>query len=422
MYIDRHSPRWKPPVRWLALLCGLACGGSLATPAGAQTPPMRLIPGTQPAPRRLTAGAELPFNEPRAEAQASTEGTFARQIEVEVGDQVVLDILGVEAFSEGTPGIIDARPTRDSRKLVLVGRNPGETTLLFIMKDGSRLNHHITVIDSDPGWRFHSTAVQVRDNIRLDFYFVQLSTSYRHNLGVAWPANVDASGILGATLNLQTGAFSAATATVSAQVLPRLDLAQSSGWAKLQRKAAVITANGAKANFSGGSEVNVPISGGFGGSLEQIYFGSRIEVLPRYDKDLGRIELQVTADVSDIADDNGTGVPGRVTSTLNTIVNLELGQALVLAGLSAESEAKTRAGLPGLSQIPIIGALFGSHGSQVSELENVVFIVPSVMDTVSGTDRRNIDEALQSYLDFSGDLDDVPPPLRFSTRAARGKR
>jgi pilus assembly protein CpaC len=207
---------------------------------------------------------------------------------------------------------------------------------------------------------------------------------------------------------LQAGALTSATAVVSDQVLPRLDVAQSDGWAKVLRKAAVITANGTEATFTGGGEVNVPVTGGFGGTIKQIRFGSEIGVKPRYDKQSGRIELQITADVSDLTADNGTGVPGRTVSTLSTIVNLELGQSLALAGLTAASESSDHTGLPGLSQIPIIGLLFGTHGSRTAHTENVVFIVPTVIDTVSMQKRALIDEAVAAYEGYDGDLDEAP--------------
>jgi type II secretory pathway component GspD/PulD (secretin) len=141
------------------------------------------------------------------------------------------------------------------------------------------------------------------------------------------------------------------------------------------------------------------------GGIHQIDFGSTIDVLPRYDSDNGRIELQVHAEVSDLADDRGTGTPGRTRSTLDTVVNLELGQSLVLAGLSASSEAHNQAGLPVLSQIPILGALFGSNASARQDTENIVLIVPSVVDATTQSSRERVRQALQAYRAYDGDLD-----------------
>jgi len=332
-------------------------------------------------------------------------GGWHDRMELTVGEQKVVDAEGVRSFSEGTKGVIDIRLTKDNDRFVIVGVRPGNTTLLFIMMDGSQVHYDVVVSDPNAAPAVSKDSIQSRDNIRLDFYFVQLSNSYSHTLGVGWPTSLSATTSFGITANLQTGTLSGASAVISSSVLPRLDFAQADGWAKIMRKAAVITANGTQANFSGGGEINVPISGGFGGTLKQIPYGSQIGVRPRYDKETGRIELELTADVSDLTSDTGTGVPGRSISTLQTVVNLELGQSVMLAGLTASNEAIGRSGLPGLNEIPILGGLFGRHTEQSSETQNVIFIVPTVMDVVSMQQRAMIEEALQAFDDYSGTLD-----------------
>jgi pilus assembly protein CpaC len=331
-------------------------------------------------------------------------GNHRERMELVVGEQRVLDADNVRSFSEGTKGVIDIRLTKDNERFVIVATKPGVTTLLFLMMDGTQVNYEVTVSDPSATPLPARDAVLKRDNIRLDFYFVQLSNTYTHSLGIGWPTSIEGRTGINVAFNLQYGALSGASAVVSSTILPRLDFAQANGWAKVMRRAAVITANGTQANFNGGGEVNVRIAGGFGGSIKAISYGSQINVRPRYDKETGRIELDLSADVSDLTSDNGTGAPGRITSTLQTIVNLELGQSVMLAGLTSESESKSRSGIPGLSQIPILGGLFGTHTEQSSETQNVIFIVPTVLDVVSMQQRAMIEEALQSYDDYSGSL------------------
>ena len=217
--------------------------------------------------------------------KASGAGGWHERLEVAVGEQKVIDADGVRSFSEGTKGIIDIRLTKDNDRFVIVGVRPGNTTLLFIMMDGSQVHYDVVCTDPNATPTLSKDAVPVRDNIRLDFYFVQLSNTYSHNLGVGWPTSLAGNAGLSTALDLQTGAFSAASISISTSVLPRLDFAQADGWAKIMRKAAVITANGMQANFTGGNEINLAISGGFGGTLKQISYGSTIGVRPRYDKE-----------------------------------------------------------------------------------------------------------------------------------------
>jgi type II secretory pathway component GspD/PulD (secretin) len=79
----------------------------------------------------------------------------------------------------------------------------------------------------------------------------------------------------------------------------------------------------------------------------------------------------------------------------------------VLAGLTASSEAHTQGGLPVLSQLPLIGGLFGSNAVTRQDSQNIVLIVPSVVDATSEPARERVQRALQAYTDYDGDLDEV---------------
>lgn len=332
----------------------------------------------------------------------------AEDIALQIGEQRVLPSDNVRSYSEGNKGVVDVRLTKDASEFVVVAQSPGVTTLLFLMMDGSERRFRFTVTDPKaqkaPQGRAHGS-VEARDNVRLDFYFVQLNRSYGHQIGVGWPGSV--APTFSGAYNVKAGALDSATAVISDQALPRLDMAQTAGWAKVMRQAAVVTANGEKASFSGGGEVNIAIQSALTSGIHKIPFGSLIEVEPQYDSNTGRIELRIHADISELQSDRGSGVPGRTTSALDTIVNIDLGQSLILAGLTARTERTDHTGLPGLSQIPILGALFGSHSHVEDETENVVIIVPSVVDAVSMQDRERLSDALKHYREFSGNLDKV---------------
>jgi pilus assembly protein CpaC len=329
-------------------------------------------------------------------------------IELEIGEQKVIPSDNVQSFSEGVKGIVDVRLTKDASQFIMVGLREGTSTLLFLMNDGTERYYKITVTDPTKllkqQERKPQALVEARDNIRLDFYFVQLSKSSGYQIGLGWPGSVAPS--MSAAFNAKTGALDSATVVVSNQALPRLDFGQSSGWAKIMRQAAVVTANGEKASLAGGGEVNVAIKSAMTTGIQKIPFGSQVDVEPRYDSETGRIEMRLHADVAELEDDGGTGVPGRTTSAIDTVVNLEIGQSLILGGLTAKSERASKTGIPLLSQIPILGVLFGSHGHYEAESENVVVIVPSVVDAVSMQDRDRVSKAMNRYDEYSGSLED----------------
>jgi pilus assembly protein CpaC len=362
----------------------------------------------------LTFAAEVGAQGPSAPGWGlPAERVQIEEMNLPIGEQRVISSDGVKSFSEAVKGVVDVRLTKDNSQFVIVALKPGATTLLLLMLDGSEKHVKITVTDpnarrgaSDPA------TVEARDNIRLDFYFVQVSKSYQHQIGIGWPGSV--APTFNAAYNVKAGTLDSATAVIANQPLPRLDMAQATGWAKVMRQAAVVTANGEKATFAGGGEVNVGVQTALTSGVQKIPFGSVIEVEPRYDSRTGRVELRLHADISELDSDRGTGIPGRVTAALDTIVNLELGQSLVLAGLTAKSERRSMGGLPGLSQIPVLGIFFGSHAQLEEESENVVLIIPSVVDAVSMENRERLDSALEAFKNYTGDLEEVDfvPPSK----------
>jgi pilus assembly protein CpaC len=365
-------------------------------------------------------------NSPPASTNSAIAVPRVEEMQLEIGEQRVVSSEGVQSYSEGSKGVVDVRLTKDGSQFIIVGQREGTSTLLFLMRDGSEKHHKITVTDPNAPKRKGAAlgSVEVRDNIRLDFYFVQLNRTGGYKIGLGFPSAFAPK--MSATMNLSTGSIESATAVISDQALPRLDVGQSSGWAKVMRQAAVVTANGEKASFAGGGEVNVLVQSAMATGVQKIPYGSQIDVEPVYDSKTGRIELRLHADVSELESDQGTGVPGRTTAALDTIVNLELGQSLILGGLTAKSERSGKSGFPILSQIPLIGALFGTHSHSESETENVILIVPSVVDAVSMQDRQRLQNALKRYKDYSGDLEEHPgfvpdskvsPPTSLTGRA-----
>ena len=339
------------------------------------------------------------------EPNAAAEVEGVRAIVLRVGEQKSLPARGVRSYSEGAPGFADIRVTRDQSRFVIVGKQEGTTSLLLIRDDGGQLQYTIRVIAADADKGFGS-----RENIRLDLYFVSIQDRYGHQIGLNWPGNI------GSTLTPSEAAIAitggSGQATQSAfQILPQtflpsFDLAQAKGWAKMYRQATLVTANGTEAVFTSGGEFNVQVQNNLTVNVQAIEFGTKVTVLPKYDSTTGRIQLEIVADVSDLDADKGVhGIPGRITSHVETLVNLELGQSVSLAGIRARTERRKKKGIPGLALIPFIGALFGTHSRETEDNESYMLVVPSVVEPISLSQRDRVEEALRVYESFHGGVD-----------------
>jgi pilus assembly protein CpaC len=389
----------------------------------------------------------------------------SEELGLAVGENKTISAVDVKSFAEGVKGIADVRLTPDSAQFVIVGQKPGSTTLLLLKNDKTQVNYTINVsprpmqsverellqlLEGTTGVRVRrvgarlfieggvstepelkrivqiaslfpgqveslvvlgGAAAESKLNIRVDFLFVQFNRNKGYQAGVSWPGKFGGLKLskFSGEVDLLAGAATSAQASVIDQPLPGLDLAATKGWAKVLKHSTVIASNGTEAEFASGGEQNYVVSTGFSSTLQQIRFGTNVKVLPRFDSTSKELRVQLEAEVMDLTPPvaAGTDLPGRNVSKLNTAVALKLGQSIVLSGIRSRSQRHSIGGLPLLSEIPLLGVLFGSHGDQQEEVEGAIFVVPSVIESIPKGAQEVLDGALQDYQDFSGDLNDV---------------
>jgi pilus assembly protein CpaC len=385
----------------------------------------------------------------------------AKVLDLAVGENRTLRATDVRNYSEGSPGIVDVKLTTDGTQFVVVGLKPGQTTLLLIHKDGSHTNYSINVFVRSPiaverelhellggtvglrvrrvGARFfieggvsseadqkrlaHIAALypgQVESlvevgsiaddrqfNIRIDFYFVQFNRESGYQVGLAWPARIGGDNVLtnALTFDFVANTTSTATASITNQPLPSLDVASRRGWAKVLKQATIITGNGAEAKFDSGGEQNFTVATNFVANIHAIAFGVNLVVLPRFDRLTREMEVKITAENSDLVPAaGGTNLSGRDTSKLSTIVHLKLGQSIVLSGISSRTQRHRVTGLPLLSEIPILGFLFGSHQRAENDVEGAVLLIPSIIESLPRASLEGVRKAMAQYEEFAGKI------------------
>jgi pilus assembly protein CpaC len=390
-------------------------------------------------------------------------------IALAIGETRTISARDVKNYSEGVAGIIDVKLTSDASQFVLVGRKSGSTTLLLIKTDGTQRSISVSVFSRSPvvvekelqqllqglnvktrrigsqividGFvaneadlkrvqqvaglypgqvmslaqvarsgvpQAQPTGEPQRFLIRIDFFFVQYDRNSSYGVGIAWPESIGAASGLELNYDLLAGTTRTATASITGQPLPRLDIASRRGWAKVLKQATVITNNDTQASFANGGEQNFAVNTGLTIGLEKIPFGVNLKVLPSYDPGTRELHLKLNTDVSDLtAAVGGTGLPGRATSALESNVTLKLGQSLVLSGIRTESLTHSVSGLPGLSDIPLLGILFGTHSQSRLQTEGAIFVIPSVVQAPSTSGAELMDLAMRKFKDFDGAVDEV---------------
>lgn len=94
------------------------------------------------------------------------------------------------------------------------------------------------------------------------------------------------------------------------------------------------------------------------------------------------LELDVTQEVSETITDetNLTASPSIFTRKIETSVSLEDGGSVLLGGLITRNRTADTEGIPFLSDIPLLGYLFGVEGDRDSRTDLIMLIIPYIID------------------------------------------
>jgi pilus assembly protein CpaC len=123
----------------------------------------------------------------------------------------------------------------------------------------------------------------------------------------------------------------------------------------------------------------------------------------------GRISLRVMTEVSEVSNDNsisisGISVPSVKTRRAETSVEIPSGGSMAMAGLIQDQTKQAINGLPGLSQVPVLGALFRSRDYANTQTELMVLVTPYVVRAVAQKDLSRPDDGFAASSDPQADL------------------
>lgn len=165
-----------------------------------------------------------------------------------------------------------------------------------------------------------------------------------------------------------------------------LQFMESEGLARTLAEPRLVTMSGKEASFLAGGEFPIPVVDADGRiNLEFKEFGVGLSFTPIILSD-GRISLRVAPSVSNISElvpgPQGAQYPVLTTRKLETSVELFDGQTLALAGLLQENLSEQVRKVPGLGDIPILGALFRSSNYVQKKTDLLIAVTPHLVTPV----------------------------------------
>jgi pilus assembly protein CpaC len=168
---------------------------------------------------------------------------------------------------------------------------------------------------------------------------------------------------------------------------------QTRGLLQILAEPNLVATNGKEASFLAGGEFPIPIaqSGANSGGISVMFreYGIRLAFLPVITAN-NTIKLHVRPEVSTIDTANGVttagfSIPALSTRRMDTDIELGPGQSFVIGGLIDDRVMESLFRIPGLSNIPILGALFKSRSLSKTKTELVVVVTPEIAAPVNGT-------------------------------------
>jgi pilus assembly protein CpaC len=170
--------------------------------------------------------------------------------------------------------------------------------------------------------------------------------------------------------------------------------------------------SGESAKFLAGGEFPVPVGEDSTGRITVEFkpFGVGLGFTPVV-LSSGRISLKISTEVSELSQQGGftfnsgsstTGsgaialtIPGLTVRRAETTVELPSGGAMMIAGLLSEETKQDLSSVPGLMNLPVLGALFRSRDFQSNETELVVIVTPYLVNPTSPANLQTPADGIQ---------------------------
>ena len=277
----------------------------------------------------------------------------------------------------------------------------------------------------------NSIAVRGRDQVMLKVTIAEVQRSIIKQLGIDLAANMN-YGTAVVKFN-NTNSFTANSAPLvgtnalttsfgsTPTVQATLRAMETAGVVRTLAEPNLTAISGESATFISGGEFPIPTGvtcqtttgGAIGNCVQSVSFkkfGISLNFTPVVLTE-GRISLRVMTEVSEVSTENaltggagGTTIPSIKTRRAETTLEIPSGGALAMAGLIQDQTKQAINGLPGLSTLPVLGALFRSRDYVNNQTELMVLVTPYIVRAVAQKDLSRPDDGFAPASDSQSTL------------------
>ncbi|MCX6124606.1 MAG: hypothetical protein NTV34_07625 [Proteobacteria bacterium] len=246
--------------------------------------------------------------------------------------------------------------------------------------------------------------------VRIGSRIIEVIESAEKGLGISWgsPFNIDGGRGLGfgalpfpsslsSTFAVDPGLKGEAVGAMSMRLGSinnmtaldlRLKMLESKSQAETLQNQDLLVEDNQEANIVAGQSDYFAISGGTtgGAELKEVAYNTSLKVKPHITSDGAvQMKLAITGD-SPLQSASKNAEAGKTTRSLSTTLLKKSGDTAVIGGLYSTDKSKIVSGIPILSQIPILGALFRSTYNKDTRRDLLIMVTPTIQSGVSTSD------------------------------------
>ena len=235
--------------------------------------------------------------------------------------------------------------------------------------------------------------------VQIDAQIIEIAKTAVDKLGINWSPSFNFTENAAAphTLSRQFGDIIKAVGQSEfsrTQLTATLNILEQDNLARTLARPKLVAQSGKEAKFLVGGSVpvlgSVSVSSGTTtSSVTYVDVGIKLNIKPEV-KENGDIACKLEVEIKTIDTSNalvvnsggsvGTSTPAFKTRNVSSELYLKNNQTIFLAGLIDNEEKNNLQNVPGIANIPIIGALFRSKDYQLGDTELVISLTPKIIN------------------------------------------
>ena len=242
----------------------------------------------------------------------------------------------------------------------------------------------------DPARVVNRMTVAAPNQVNLAVRIAEVARNVDRQLGIRWAAssnfgNGGRVGVLGGGGTSGDGSYSVGVGltrgSFSIDVL--LQALSEEGLVTIMAEPNLTARSGEPARFLAGGEFPYAVVNDDENTIQFKDFGIGLSFTPTVMAN-NQISLKVATEVSELDFAKSATMPSLNTRRAETTVDLASGQSFAIAGLMQNSSSQSVARMPGMGNVPVLGALFRSNAFKRGQSELVIIVTPVVVKPTTG--------------------------------------